>query len=430
MKSGEYINEKIKEKVLFDQTEGGLKVFFMPKRGYTKQYAIFSTNYGSIDNTFVPLGSSEEIRVPEGIAHFLEHKLFEEPDQNIFDRFSKLGANVNAFTNFNQTSYLFNCTDNFYENLELLVHFVQNPYLTDENVEKEKGIIAQEIMMYEDNPNWKVFFNCLKTMYINHPVKIDIAGTVETIQPITKELLTTCYNTFYNPSNMVLFVIGDLSFDEIMKTINKIEKPNSRIVEKIERRFPVEPNEVGESIIIENMETAVPLFYIGFKDYELGLTGKEQVKKDSITNFILEMLVGQSSVFYKELYEEGLIDGNFGSYYTGKETYGHSLIAGQSPNPELVFEEIVKLINRPIEEVLKEEDFNRIKRKNLGSFIMGLNSIEFIANNFVDLYFDDFNLLDYLSLIETIEFQDLIHRFETHLSKDNLVLSIIKPVES
>lgn len=430
MKSGEYINEKIKEKVLFDQTEGGIKVFFMPKLGYTKQYAIFSTNYGSIDNTFVPLGSSEEIRVPEGIAHFLEHKLFEEPDQNIFDRFSKLGANVNAFTNFNQTSYLFNCTDNFYENLELLVHFVQNPYLTDENVEKEKGIIAQEIMMYEDNPNWKVFFNCLKTMYINHPVKIDIAGTVETIQPITKELLTTCYNTFYNPSNMVLFVIGDLSFDEIMKTINKVEKPANKIVEKIERKFPVEPNEVGEAIIIENMETAVPLFYMGFKDYELGLTGKEQVKKDSVTNFILEMLVGQSSVFYKELYEEGLIDGNFGSYYTGKETYGHSLIAGQSPNPELVFEEIVKLINRPIEEVLKEEDFNRIKRKNLGSFIMGLNSIEFIANNFVDLYFDDFNLLDYLSLIETIEFQDLIHRFETHLTKDNLVLSIIKPVES
>ncbi len=429
MKIQEYNNDKIKERVLFAESENGLKVFFMPKVGYTKQYAIFSTNYGSIDNTFIPLGSSEEITVPEGIAHFLEHKLFEEPNQNIFDKFSKLGANVNAFTNFNQTSYLFDCTDNFYENLELLVHFVQNPYLTDENVEKEKGIIGQEIRMYEDNPNWKVFFNCLKTMYINHPVKIDIAGTVESIQPINKELLTTCYDTFYNSSNMVLFVIGDLSFEDIMKTVNNTEKQTGKIEEKIERIFPIEPKKVQSALIEEIMETAVPLFYMGFKDYDLGLTGNQQVKKDSITNIILEMLFGQSSVFFNELYLEGLIDNNFGSYYTGKDTFGHSLIAGQSINPELVFEKIKELINRPVEEILKEEDFIRIKSKNLGSFIMGLNSIEFIANNFVDLYFDDFNLLDYLDLIETISLEDLVDRFHKHFTNDNFVLSIIKPAE-
>lgn len=428
MKIQEFYNENIKEKILSAETNNGLKVFFMPKVGYTKQYAIFSTNYGSIDNTFIPIGSNETITVPEGIAHFLEHKLFEEPDQNIFDKFSKLGANVNAFTNFNQTSYLFNCTDNFYENLELLIHFVQNPYLTDENVEKEKGIIEQEIRMYEDNPNWQVFFNCLKTMYINHPVKIDIAGTVESIQTISKELLTTCYNTFYNPANMALFVIGDLSFDEIMKTVNKTERQSDTIIEKAEALFPIEPQAVGTQIVVGKMETAIPLFYMGFKDYDLGLTGKEQVKKDSITNLILEMLFGQSSVFYNELYEEGLIDTNFGSYYTGKKTFGHSLIAGQSTNPELVFNKIKEFINRPAHEILKEEDFTRIKKKNLGNFLMGFNSIEFIANNFVDLYFDDFNLLDYLNLIEAIDFDELKERFNEHLTIENLVLSIINPL--
>lgn len=430
MKIQEYNNEYIKEKVIFGESEKGLKVFFMPKTGYTKKYAIFSTNYGSIDNTFIPIGSKEELAVPEGIAHFLEHKLFEEPSENIFDSFSKLGANVNAFTNFTQTSYLFNCTDNFYESLELLIHFVQNPHLTDENVGKEKGIIAQEIKMYEDNPNWKVFFNCLKNMYYNHPVKIDIAGTVDSIETIDKELLTTCYNTFYNPSNMVLFVIGDLSFEEIMKTVNNNEKTTIEAIETVIRIFPKEPKAINESLIVENMQTAVPLFNMGFKDFDLGLIGKDLVKKDIITNLILEMLFGQSSVFYNELYDEGLIDSNFASYYTGKETFGHSVIAGQSPNPELVFERVVELINRPVAEILKEEDFNRIKSKNLGSFLMGLNSIEFIANNFVELYFDDFNLLDYLNLIETIEFTELVQRFKLHLTKDNLVLSIIKPFES
>ncbi len=192
---------------------------------------------------------------------FLEHKLFEEPDSNIFEKFSKMGADVNAFTNFNQTSYLFTSTEYFYENLELLIKFVQNPYFTDENVEKEKGIIAQEIKMYEDSPNWRVFFNLLKAMYINHPVKIDIAGTVDSIQTINKELLYKSYNTFYHPSNMVLFIIGgDLSFDEIIKTVNKSEKEFSDVDNEINRILPKESKEIKEKLIEEKMMTSTPLF--------------------------------------------------------------------------------------------------------------------------------------------------------------------------
>jgi len=424
-----YESEKLKEKLFYKKMESGLKVFFIPKEGYTKQYAIFATDYGSIDNVFVPIGEKDPLEVPEGIAHFLEHKLFESPDNNLFDKFSKLGANVNAYTNFNQTAYLFSSTDNFYESLSLLIEFVQNPYITDENVEKEKGIIAQEINMYMDNPGWRVYFNCLKAMYNEHPVKIDIAGTIESIQKINKELLYKCYNTFYNPTNMVLFVIGDLSFDEILKVVAKSQKNNYDKVEEIKRIFPIEDKKINTQLIEENMMTSAPIFYIGFKDLDTGFKGEKLIKKDLVTNIILDALFGSSSTFYNDLYEEGLINSSFGGFYTGKESYGHSLIVGESKEPKKVYERILRLIKEPSEKLLLEEDFNRIKNKAIGEFLMGLNSIEFIGNNFIDLYFSDFLLIDYLTILESIEYKDIIERFNKHFTEENVVLSIINPLE-
>ncbi|WMM23366.1 pitrilysin family protein [Tissierella sp. MB52-C2] len=423
-----YENEKIKEKLFFKELDSGLKVYFMPKEGYTKQYAIFSTNYGSIDNIFTPIREDETIEVPEGIAHFLEHKLFEEPEENIFDKFSKLGANVNAYTNFTQTAYLFSSTENFYENLELLVQFVQHPYFTDENVEKEKGIIAQEINMYKDNPNWRVFFNCLRAMYTEHPVRIDIAGTVESIQDINKELLYKCYDTFYNPNNMVLFIAGDLSFDEILKIVEKTERKDYTKIEEVNRVFKEEPKGVKESFIEENMMTSTPLFYIGFKDEDVNLPGEERVKKDLVTNFILDMIFGSSSVFYNELYEEGIIDSSFGAYFTGKKSYGHSLVGGESKKPKEVYNRVMDLFEKDPQSILIEDDFNRIKRKNIGGFLMAFNSVESIANNFMDLYFEEVLLIDYLEILESIEYKDLIERFNKHFVKENVVLSIVNPL--
>ena len=422
----EIYNDRIKEKILFEELDSGLKVFFMPKAGFTKKYAMFSTNYGSIDNNFIPLGETEPLLVPEGIAHFLEHKLFEEEEANIFDQFSNLGANVNAYTNFNQTSYLFYTTDNFYESLDLLIKFVQSPYLTDENVEKEKGIIAQEIKMYDDNPRWKVMFNCLKAMYVNHPIRIDIAGTVDSITTINKDLLYKCYNTFYNPKNMVLFIVGDLSFEEIIKVVKKSEKKTLKADHELKRIFEDEPTRVNQKLIEEDMSVNIPLFYIGFKDNDLGHIGEEAVKKDIITNMILDLLFTPSADFYNKLYNEGIIDQTFGAYYTGKKTYAHSLVVGQSNQPELVNERVLELIKRPGEEILNEEDFLRLKKKNLGSFLMGFNSEEFIVNNFTDMYFDGFNLLDYLDLAEKIQFTDLLDRFKSHFVPENMVLSIIR----
>ena len=383
-----------------------------------------STDYGSIDNSFLPIGESEVIEVPEGIAHFLEHKLFEEKDRNIFESFSDIGAQVNAYTNFNQTSYLFYTTENFYEGLGLLIDFVQNPYLTDENVEKEKGIIAQEIMMYEDNANWRVYFNLLRAMYHNHPIRIDIAGTVESINTIDKEILYKTYNTFYNPTNMVLFVIGDLSFDEIIKIVNNSEKKFDKKANEIQRISPMEPEKIKEKKVEEKMSTSMPIFYMGFKDTDIGYKGRNLIKKDIITNIILDMLLGESTEYYNELYEEGLIDSSFGSFFTAKESYGHSLIVGQSNEPEVLYEKIVNRIKYPVDELLKEEDFIRIKKNELGNYVLGMNSIEFIANNFTDLYFSDFMITDYLELLKEITFKDIVNRFK----EENLALSIIRPL--
>src|SRR5699024_6543886 len=314
-------NEDINEKLLYTETQNGLKIYFMPKKGYIKKHAMFSTDYGSIDNKFIPIGEDKPLEVPEGIAHFLEHKLFEEPELNIFEKFSDIGGSVNAFTSFNQTSYLFETIDNFYENLELLIKFVQSPYLTDKNVEKEKGIISQEIRMYEDDPGWKVYFNLLEAMYSSNPVRIDIAGTIDSITNINKKLLYKAYNTFYHPSNMILFVVGDLDFKEIIKVVEKSEKKTKNKISNIERIKSLEIEGINKSIVEYKMYTSNPIFHIGFKDKDIGKLGKSKVEKDLKTDIILDMLFGNSSKFYNEFYEKGLIDSSFGANYTGKQSY-------------------------------------------------------------------------------------------------------------
>ncbi|MTI49054.1 MAG: insulinase family protein [Firmicutes bacterium] len=400
----------------------------MPKNDYLKKYAIFATNYGSNDNRFIPIGESEIAEFPAGIAHFLEHKLFEEPEGNIFNEFSKLGSYVNAFTNFNQTAYLFSCTDKFYENLELLVKFVQNPYFTDENVEKEKGIIEQEIRMYDDSANWKVFFNCLDGLYHKHPVKVDIAGTVESIHKITKEDLYNCYNTFYHPSNMILFMIGDIEFDKAFSIIKNNQRDDLKSIEgEIVKEYPEEPESINKLKVEESLSVSTPLFNIGFKDLDIGFGGEDLVRKQLVTSILLEMLMGESSEFYQKLYDEGLINNSFGTQYVGHKNYGHSIIGGESEKAEKVLSEILSYLEEKQKSGLNKENFQRIKQKYIGYYFMDFNSIEYIATTFVNQYFNGSSLMKYLDILEGIEFKDVEKRFNQHLTSDNYTLSLITP---
>ncbi|TJX68710.1 insulinase family protein [Soehngenia saccharolytica] len=419
-------NERINEEIYVETLNNGLKVYYYPKTGFTKKYAVFSTGNGSCDNKFKIEGKDESITLPDGIAHFLEHKLFEDPEKDFFEKFSGLGADVNAFTSFNQTSYLFSTTENFIECLLELVNLVMEPFFTDENVEKEKGIIAQEIQMYQDSPNWKVFFNLLDGLYVKHPIKIDIAGSIDSISKIDKDNLYLAYKLFYNPESMVLVLVGDIDFQNVINELNtEFAKYNTERLKGI-KIYENEPTIINKKRIEEKMSTSLPIFNIGIKDVNVGITGKEAVKKDIISNLILEILFSRSSEFYQELYTEGLIDDQFGAYYTGKTDYGHSIISGTSENPDEVYERIVKLFKNP-DKYLTEDGFERIKKKQIGQFLIGLNSVEYIAHAFTDLYFQDFLLIDYIDLYDEINFKMIKDRFDEHFNIDRLCLSLIVP---
>ena len=425
MKTSEIKNDILKETIYVCEYDNGLKAYVLPKPGYLKKYATYATHYGSIDSEFVVHGDAQATKVPDGIAHFLEHKLFEQEDGPVMEKFSALGASSNAYTSFDHTAYLFSCTDKFDESFKLLLKFVQNPYLTDESVEKEKGIIAQEIRMYEDNPNWRVFFNYLDTLYSNHPVKKDIAGTVESIAKINKDILYKCYNTFYHPSNMVIFVVGDVEPEWVFQTIKENQKIHDDMPE-IERIYPDEPLNIHKQYIEQNMQVATPIFLLGFKENTEDI-GKDYAFHNVGIKILIEMIFGRGSNLYRELYESGLITSSFDADYTFESGYSYSTIGGESKTPQRVKEKVVEYIKGLFENGLNEQDFNRIKKMKLGGFIKQFNSVDGIAHEFVANYFRGINILEYVNAYTKINFDQVNEMFRKHFILDNMALSVVNP---
>ena len=327
-------NKKINEKLYIEKLENGLTVMVVPKPGVKKKYIIWGTNYGSLDNKFIVPGEENITEVPDGVAHFLEHKMFEQEGKpNSLDVLSSLGVNANAYTTNDHTAYLYECTENFYEALDEFMDYVQHPYFTDENVEKEKGIIIQEINMYQDYPEYILYMNAIKAMYKESPVRIDIAGTEETVRKIDKDILYKCYNTFYNPSNMAMVITGDFEPEKI------IEEVKSRLIDKkgtseIKRIYPEEPKEIMQKSIETKMDISMPLFMIAFKQSEK--LSKDIIKKTIGIEIILNILVGKSSNLYKKLYSEGIISAEMGFDYECTRNYGHLIIQGQTTDPTVV----------------------------------------------------------------------------------------------
>ena len=324
--------DKLDETLYSYEHPTGVKVYMVSKPGFAKFSASFSTHFGSIDNTFVPIGESEMITVPDGVAHFLEHKVFEQEDGgNVFEMFGRLGASANAYTSFNMTNYYFWATDNYEENLKTLINFVQAPYFTKENVAKEQGIIGQEIGMYDDDPNWRCYFNMLQGLYSEHPVRLDIAGTVDSISKITDETLYKCYNTFYHPSNMYICVVGDFEPEKIAAVIDKALKPLEKEKE-IPRSYPEEPQGAVTHKVLQKLPVSMPIFSIGFKDSKPA--GKSAPRRAAV-NVALQMLFGASSQCANELYDEKITNGYIDCDYTAEEPeYAFVEISGESENPE------------------------------------------------------------------------------------------------
>jgi predicted Zn-dependent peptidase len=423
------------EKIVFDQVQetlyhekldNGLDVYVLPKAGFNKTYATFTTKYGAIDNHFIPPGK-EEVKVPDGIAHFLEHKMFEDEKEDVFQEFSKYGAQANAFTSFDRTAYLFSSTEHVKKNLMTLLNFVQKPYFTEENVEKEKGIIEQEIRMYQDNPDWRVFFGLISAFYHQHPVKIDIAGTVESIYEITKDMLYSCYETFYHPSNMLLFVVGAVEPENIFTLVreNQEHKPFTDKAE-IKRLFKDEPQSVSIPKHEISLSLDSPKCMMGYKETNLGLQGPALLKQELTTSLMLDMSLSPSSSFYQELLEQGLIDDSFGVDYNLEQNYGFSVMGGNSREPEQLVEKIKEFFAQKINEGLNELDFKRSRKKKIGAFLNQLNSPEFIANQFTRYQFNGMNLFDVIPTLEEITFNDIEKRMKEHVHPEQFAVCIVK----
>ena len=417
-------NLKVKEKLYIEKLENGLTVMIVPKKGIQKKYIIWGTNYGSNDSKFIVPGEKDITEVPDGVAHYLEHKLFEQENgTNSLDVLSALGVNANAYTTNNHTAYLYECTENFYEALDEFMDYVQHPYFTDENVEKEKGIIGQEIMMYDDYPEWKVYLNALKAMYHENPIKIDITGTIETIAPINKEILYKCYNTFYNPSNMAMVICGDFDPEKLLEEVKNRLIPNQANGE-IKRIYPEEPESIVKSKIEERMDVNTPLYVIGVKDKE---TDHENiVKKHIAIEILLNLIMGQSSDLYKKLYNNGTIYSAPNLEYDFAKGYAYVLITGQSKDPEKVFEELKKIADKFKQNGINENDFNRIRKMIYGTYIKEYDGPQNIARMFLADYFKGINSFDYLEEIESVNLDYTQQVLKEVFDEDKMILAVVK----
>ncbi len=417
------------ESMYFGTHRSGLGIYIIPKKEYSGTYAIFGTRYGSVDSKFVVPGETEVTEVPDGIAHYLEHKMFDQPDgSNVFDKFSKYGGNANAFTSFNITAYLFSATANFEENLATLLDYVQSPYYTDETVAKEQGIIGQEIRMYDDNPGWKLFFNYINCLYNEHPVKKEIAGTVESISHITADYLYKCYNTFYNLSNMSIVITGNVDVDSAVRVIEAGIKKNEPFTEPIKKIYPEEPAHIASPYAERRMAISSPMFMLGFKDTDVNMDGRSLLKKNIEISILLRMLLGKGSDIYKKLYDMNLINSTFATDYTMQPDYGFTAVEGESRDPQRVYDIILEELEKVRENGLDREAFERAKKVMWGKYIRSHNDIEDYAVTFIQLLFMGIDYFDYYEVYKTVTYEDAAARFNSHFIRENSALSVVKPL--
>lgn len=415
-------NDLLKEEYYEIDHESGLKIFVMEKPDYNGAYALFGTKYGSVDTCFKLKSEESYTTVPEGIAHFLEHKLFESEELDAFERFAVTGANANAYTSFDRTCYLFQCSGEFEKNLEILLDFVKAPYFTEETVQKEQGIIGQEIRMYQDSPDWQVLFNLLRGLYSKNPVRIDIAGTIESIAEINAGLLYSCYNTFYNLSNMALAVAGNVKKETVLSIVDRVIKKEEPV--EFQQIIPEEPEEVCESYIEETLGVDMPKFALGFKE-----THTEPVrtaKETLVMNLALDIIAGKVSPLYSKMLSEGLINTAFGKeYFTGRG-FSAPIFIGESNEPLRVKEEILSEIARIRSEGISDEDFEVSLKKLYGAEVFAYNDVDDLANNLIDAYFNGHGLFDTIELYKEIKKEDVEKAISDSFKEEFCCLSVIR----
>jgi len=402
----------------------GVRAYVLPKPGFAKSFATFSTRYGSIDRVFVPPGASQPVEVPDGIAHFLEHQLFEEEDGSASDRFAAIGADDNAFTTFGQTTYLFSATERFREGVDILLDFVQHPHFTPESVEKEKGIIEQEIRMRLDDPGTRAFHNLTQALFQAHPVRLPVEGSVASIRSISVDLLERCYATFYHPENMVFFAVGDLDPETVFAQVEAAvpSRPGSPPQRRV---YPDEPRGPARTWVEEEAVISRPVLLLGIKEGQVGDAGF--LEREVETGILLELMYGASSSWHEKVYAEGLIDDRFAAYYFGGPDFAATMIGGETPDPHELRRRIEARFGEMAQGGIDGEAFERARRKAMGEFVALFDAPEAIAHAFVDGIFKSVSIFDLRRVLESVRPDDLERRLREHFVADMVAASAIVP---
>lgn len=420
-------NDFLKEEYYSFKHKSGLDVYVFPKKLSTT-YALFATRYGSNDSKFKLVGDKEFTAVPDGIAHYLEHKLFENPNgEDTFSRFAKYGASANAYTSNTMTAYLFSCTSNFKESLEVLLDFVKTPYFTPETVQKEQGIIAQEIRMYDDHPFRRLYHMLLESLYEKHNIRINVAGTVESISHITAETLYECYRVFYNLSNMMLIVSGDVSVDEVNEVCDRVLKDEAPV--EIIRDYPYESAEAFKKRSEHRMQVAKPLFGIGVKDTDIPTDPWERMKKSATADILNDVLFGKAGEFFNKLYEEGMVSGSFDCGYSISSGYAFNALFNESADPDAVFNRFCEYIESVKKNGLPREDFERSKRALYAAMVKCFDSTDDIANYFLAYKLDGGDLLDYVDILSAVTYEDVSELLNKAYKPEYYSLAIVSPTK-
>ncbi|MBE6946709.1 MAG: insulinase family protein [Ruminococcaceae bacterium] len=407
------------------RTSCGLTVKVVPQPGFTRKMAYFVTDFGSVHTDFQLDG--QEYHVPAGIAHFLEHKMFELPGRDVTAEFAARGANVNAFTSYDMTAYYFSCVENFWENLKLLLEFVSTPYFPEESVQREMGIIDQEIGMHEDTPDTRVFEDLMKIVYNNHPVRVPILGSRESLRQITPSLLESCHRAFYTPSNMILCVVGDVEPEKVAELAETVlgteERPAGKKLRPWQEKMQVEaPQCTGK------MEVAMPMFQMAFKSEPVG-TGMEAMKAEVIGDLAAEALFGESSPLYLELYEKGLIDASFGGGFETVDGCAMLTCGGDSEDGQAVCSAILSRGAELAQEGISEADFLRMKRSAMGRRIRDLDSFDSTCFRICAYHFSDFEYFDFPAAYAEVTQEQVQEYLKQVVTKERCALSVIEPKE-
>ncbi len=403
----------------------GLTILLCPMQGFSTAYALFAAKVGSIDTTFKTQADADFVTVPAGIAHFLEHKMFECEDGDAFAKYAKTGASANAYTSFDRTAYLFSCSENFEKSMEILLSFVSQPYFTPETVAKEQGIIGQEIRMYDDSPDWRSMVNLLDALYKENPIKLDIAGTVESIAQIDADLLYRCHRTFYNLHNMVLTVAGNFEAQTVVDLVDKILPVAEDIT--IERKTVAEPREVCRKEVHQKLPVSTPQFQIGFK----GMAGNEtenllnQVKNE----ILMEIICGESSPLYRRMYDSGIINSTFEYEVLAGRDYMTCMFGGESRDPNGVYRQLCQEIDRLRSEGIDKAAFERCKKATYGRYIGMYSRVDAVASLMVITHFAGMkNMYSLLDAVRNLTLEELEVRLKEDFDCRYSAISVIDPL--